>query len=107
MMSIVPEGRSLLVMGHPGHELRLYGWVGLARPLVCILTDGSGSDGVPRLEKTLEILRATGCGRSGHCAANSVIGKSMKKFYAMNTICSISYANAWSSSFLRKISTWS
>jgi hypothetical protein len=60
MTSIVPEGRSLLVMGHPGHELRLYGWVGLARPLVCILTDGSGSDGIPRLEKTLEILRTLG-----------------------------------------------
>jgi len=49
--------RSLLLIGHPGHELRLYGWLARARPLVCILTDGSGSDDVPRLDATLEILR--------------------------------------------------
>ena len=47
----------MLVIGHPGHELRLYGWIGEAKPLVCVLTDGSGSDGMPRLDKTLQILR--------------------------------------------------
>jgi hypothetical protein len=57
MMSIISKRRSLLVIGHPGHELRLYGWIGQAQPLVCVLTDGSGSDGMPRLAKTLQILR--------------------------------------------------
>lgn len=63
MMSImrsVPERRSLLVIGHPGHELRVYGWISQVRPIVCILTDGSGSDGTPRLDKTLEILHESG-----------------------------------------------
>lgn len=57
MMSIMPERRSLLVIAHPGHELRLYGWISQTQPMVCILTDGSGSDGVPRLDKTLKILQ--------------------------------------------------
>ncbi|SDA11017.1 hypothetical protein SAMN05216315_102105 [Nitrosospira sp. Nsp18] len=60
IMKSTPEGRSLLVIGHPGHELRVYGWIGQARPIVCILTDGSGSDGTPRLDKTLEILHESG-----------------------------------------------
>ena len=60
IMKSMPEGRSLLVIGHPGHELRVYGWIGQVRPIVCILTDGSGSDGTPRLDKTLEILLESG-----------------------------------------------
>jgi hypothetical protein len=60
IMKSTPEGRSLLVIGHPGHELRVYGWIGQVRPIVCILTDGSGSDGTPRLDKTLEILHESG-----------------------------------------------
>ena len=60
IMKSTPEGRSLLVIGHPGHELRVYGWIGQVRPIVCILTDGSGSDGMPRLDKTLEILHESG-----------------------------------------------
>jgi len=52
-----PQDRSLLLIGHPGHELRVYGWLARARPLVCVLTDGSGSDGAPRIEATLAILR--------------------------------------------------
>ncbi|SFU57950.1 hypothetical protein [Nitrosospira multiformis] len=54
------ETRSLLVIAHPGHELRLYGWIGQAKPLVCILTDGSGSDDKPRLASTLNILQELG-----------------------------------------------
>jgi hypothetical protein len=51
------ETRSLLVIAHPGHELRLYGWIAQTKPLVCILTDGSGSDDKPRLAVTLNILQ--------------------------------------------------
>ena len=35
--------RPLLIVAHPGHELRLFGWMERERPLLCILTDGSGS----------------------------------------------------------------
>lgn len=48
--------RSLLLISHPGHELRLLGWIRRERPLVCILTDGSGSDATPRIDETLRIL---------------------------------------------------
>lgn len=50
----------LLFIGHPGHELRLWGWVASARPDVCILTDGSGSTGHPRLDATRAALDAVG-----------------------------------------------
>ena len=52
--------RSLLVIGHPGHELRLYGWVARARPLVCILTDGSGSNRSSRIQESASLLRRLG-----------------------------------------------
>ncbi len=51
---------NLLVIAHPGHELRLYGWIAQTKPLVCILTDGSGSDDKPRLAATLNILQELG-----------------------------------------------
>lgn len=50
----------MLVIAHPGHELRLYGWIAQTKPLVCILTDGSGSDDQPRLAATLNILQELG-----------------------------------------------
>ena len=62
------NSRSLLLIGHPGHELRLYGWIAQARPLVCILTDGSGSDGVPRIDATLAILHELGAAVGPICA---------------------------------------
>jgi hypothetical protein len=52
--------KSLLVVGHPGHELRILGWVAQTRPAVCILTDGSGSDEAPHLEPSLQLLRSLG-----------------------------------------------
>ena len=47
---------SALIIGHPGHELRVLGWVRAAKPLVAILTDGSGADGRPRIEQTTQLL---------------------------------------------------
>lgn len=52
--------RALLVVGHPGHELRLYGWMRAARPDVAILTDGSGSIGQPRVSSSQRLLDAVG-----------------------------------------------
>jgi hypothetical protein len=53
-------GRAALVVAHPGHELRVYGWLEQARPLVFVLTDGSGGSGVPRLASTVRLLEQTG-----------------------------------------------
>lgn len=48
--------RPALVVGHPGHELRVYGWLMGVRPEVHVLTDGSGSDGAPRIASTTALL---------------------------------------------------
>lgn len=52
--------RALLFIAHPGHELMLYGWLEGARPVVCVLTDGSGRTGRSRLWQTSDVLAATG-----------------------------------------------
>jgi hypothetical protein len=44
-------------MAHPGHELRVYHWLRLTRPLCFVLTDGSGSTGKSRLDSTTELLQ--------------------------------------------------
>ena len=48
--------KAALVIGHPGHELCVYGWLQLARPRVFVLTDGSGRSGLSRLGSTTRIL---------------------------------------------------
>lgn len=56
----MPAGQSLLVVGHPGHELRVHGWLTEARPMVLVLTDGSGHAGTPRLSSTAELIARAG-----------------------------------------------
>ena len=51
----------ILIVAHPGHELRLFGWINVARPLVCILTDGSGGRGASRTRYSKDVLTASGC----------------------------------------------
>ena len=53
----------MLVVGHPGHELRVYGWMSGARPVVHVLTDGSGSDGQARIDSTTALLDSVGAVR--------------------------------------------
>lgn len=57
--------RAALVSAHPGHELRVYGWLEKTRPVVFILTDGSGSSGVSRLHRTTGILSQVGAKAGG------------------------------------------
>lgn len=52
-----------LVIGHPGHELRVFGWIESARPQVFVLTDGSGSSLKPRTRSTDTILKSLGARR--------------------------------------------
>jgi hypothetical protein len=57
----MPEfSRVALVAAHPGHELRVYGWLERERPEVFVLTDGSGSTGKSRVSSTAETLRRAG-----------------------------------------------
>ena len=53
-------GPPALVVAHPGHELRLFGWMCSTRPTVHVLTDGSGASGVSRLPSTTRVLTAAG-----------------------------------------------
>lgn len=52
-------------MAHPGHELRLHRWITLNQPHCVVLTDGSGSSGPPRTDRSREILGELGCTISG------------------------------------------
>ena len=56
--------RPALLVSHPGHELLVHHWLERARPLVLILTDGSGRAGWPRIEQSARLLATTGatCG---------------------------------------------
>ena len=69
--SRVTQGSAALFIGHPGHELRAYGWVRQNRPRVSILTDGSGLDGASRVDRTTALLKGIGAGRGGIYAAFS------------------------------------
>jgi len=52
-----------LVVGHPGHELRVFGWMCQSRPRVYVVTDGSGRSQVSRLASTACLLDRAGAGR--------------------------------------------
>jgi hypothetical protein len=48
--------RAALVIAHPGHELRVHGWVSQYLPRTYVITDGSGHSGVSRLGSTQTVL---------------------------------------------------
>jgi len=62
-------GRAALVVAHPGHELRVHGWLEQARPVVFVLTDGSGRTGRSRLPSTERVLLHAGA------EAGSIFGR--------------------------------
>jgi hypothetical protein len=49
-------GESALIIAHPGHEIRVHGWLERAKPVVYVLTDGSGRSGQSRLASTARLL---------------------------------------------------
>jgi hypothetical protein len=51
--------RPALVVAHPGHELKVFGWLQASSPRVYVLTDGSGG-GTPRLASTAKLLNQAG-----------------------------------------------
>ena len=55
-----PISSAALIIAHPGHELRVHGWLERERPLVCVLTDGSGRGERSRLPSTTAVLRRAG-----------------------------------------------
>lgn len=72
----IPTGRAALIVGHPGHELRIHGWMELAQPTVFVLTDGSGGAAQKRIDSTTRLLEHASCTRG------SIYGVSTdKNFY--------------------------
>lgn len=55
-----PPPRCALAIAHPGHEVRVFGWMEANRPLVSVLTDGSGRRGTPRIASTEQLVGQTG-----------------------------------------------
>lgn len=55
--------RAAVVIGHPGHELKVFGWITTHHPRVYVLTDGSGQNGVSRLSATENLLTQIGAER--------------------------------------------
>jgi hypothetical protein len=45
-----------LVIGHPGHELKVLGWISAYQPRAYVLTDGSGRGGHSRLPSTARLF---------------------------------------------------
>jgi hypothetical protein len=62
-MHLPTTERCALLLAHPGHELVVHRFVEHARPLVAILTDGSGSDGESRAGSTTRLLEPCGAPR--------------------------------------------
>jgi len=57
--------RPALVISHPGHELRVFGWMATFRPRVHIITDGSGSLGVSRYASSEKLISSVGAQAEG------------------------------------------
>jgi hypothetical protein len=54
---------SALVVGHPGHELKVFGWVSEYKPRVYVITDGSGRSGIARISSTTALVARVGARR--------------------------------------------
>jgi hypothetical protein len=52
--------RAALLLAHPGHELRVHGWLEHYQPLTLVLTDGSGSESSSRTASTVGVLERAG-----------------------------------------------
>jgi hypothetical protein len=55
-----PTNPTLVFIGHPGHELRIHGWISRTRPPINIITDGSGSASPSRIGLSAQILKGLG-----------------------------------------------
>lgn len=54
------DSRCAVLLAHPGHELVIHGFLERLRPVVAILTDGSGRGGRPRVDSTDRVLESLG-----------------------------------------------
>ena len=50
------DSDNLLFVSHPGHELFAYGWLAQTGASLCVLTDGSGHEHLPRVQETVRVI---------------------------------------------------
>jgi hypothetical protein len=62
-MDNLESHRWAMVVAHPGHELRAFHFLERAKPVVAVLTDGSGASGLSRLDYTTRLLEEAGARR--------------------------------------------
>lgn len=60
MHPVETQKRCAVLIAHPGHELVIHRFIEQTRPIVAILTDGSGATGASRLESTTRLLDPLG-----------------------------------------------
>lgn len=60
MRQKLTDSKCALILGHPGHELRVLGWMKAAKPWVIVLTDGSGHTSEPRVGLTRNLIDEAG-----------------------------------------------
>lgn len=53
--------KAALIIAHPGHELRVLKFMEMFKPLVLVLTDGSGTTGKSRIDSTKKVVVDLGC----------------------------------------------
>jgi hypothetical protein len=64
MTDLLADGTTwLLVLAHPGHELRAFHLLERVKPIVTVLTDGSGSTGISRVAESSAVLTSVGARR--------------------------------------------
>ncbi len=52
--------KTILILAHPGHELRIFHWMELSGAVVCLLTDGSGGNAAARTDYSRRAVAAAG-----------------------------------------------
>lgn len=60
--------QNVLILAHPGHELRVHHWLELKKPQIYLLTDGSGGRHSARTRYSRDVVEAAGA------AAGAVFG---------------------------------
>ena len=58
--SLIAFQNPALIVGHPGHELKTFGWLATVKPHVYLITDGSGRSGVPRTNSSKALINGVG-----------------------------------------------
>lgn len=58
MQTVSSSHKPFVLLGHPGHELRIYGWLKETQPEVWVITDGSGANSEARIELSRNVLQS-------------------------------------------------